>query len=157
MKAWCQIPSSGSMVRVKFRRSSGFGKWVFIVLGSESSVKSGDVSRCQTSSEVQPFWTRIWAALIFGFLVATLLVPVQEDEPEMSTYLPQQHLSSYSISSTWWLFVLAEDAQKSTVVRWPVVGHLTSQVETKPCPTVATRKLAVIRSRVPPPVASYLT
>jgi hypothetical protein len=34
------IPSSGVMVRVKFRRSAGSGKWVTIVEGRSSSVKS---------------------------------------------------------------------------------------------------------------------
>jgi hypothetical protein len=33
-------PSSGSMVRVKFKISSGFANVVFMVLGRESSVKS---------------------------------------------------------------------------------------------------------------------
>jgi hypothetical protein len=34
------LPSSGSMVSLKFKRSSGFGKKVFMVFGNESSVKS---------------------------------------------------------------------------------------------------------------------
>ena len=34
------IPSSGVIVRVKFRRSAGSGKWVTIVEGRSSSVKS---------------------------------------------------------------------------------------------------------------------
>lgn len=39
MGMW-SIPSSGSMVRVKFRMSSGLGKEILMVLGRESSVKS---------------------------------------------------------------------------------------------------------------------
>lgn len=35
------IPSSGSIVSVKFSVSSGFGKVSFIVLGRESSERSG--------------------------------------------------------------------------------------------------------------------
>ena len=34
------IPSSGSIVKVKFRMSSGFGKYVFMVEPSDSSDKS---------------------------------------------------------------------------------------------------------------------
>ena len=40
-------PSSGSMVRVKFRRSSGLGKAIFMVFGRESSVMSGHVRKVQ--------------------------------------------------------------------------------------------------------------
>ena len=40
-----KIPSSGSMVRVKLRRSSGFGKTIFIVFGRESSVMSRKMSQ----------------------------------------------------------------------------------------------------------------
>ena len=36
------IPSSGSIVRVKFRISSGLAKVVFMVVGRERSVKSVD-------------------------------------------------------------------------------------------------------------------
>lgn len=36
------MPSSGVMVRVKFRRSAGSGKLVIIVEGRSSSVKSYD-------------------------------------------------------------------------------------------------------------------
>lgn len=39
-------PSSGSMVRVKLSRSSGLGKKTFMVLGSESSVRSMNISKC---------------------------------------------------------------------------------------------------------------
>lgn len=35
------IPSSGVIVKLKLRRSAGSGKWVFIVDGRSSSVKSG--------------------------------------------------------------------------------------------------------------------
>jgi hypothetical protein len=35
------VPSSGEMVRVKLRRSAGSGKWVIIVEGRSSSVRSG--------------------------------------------------------------------------------------------------------------------
>jgi hypothetical protein len=34
------VPSSGVMVRVKLRRSAGSGKWVTMVEGRSSSVKS---------------------------------------------------------------------------------------------------------------------
>lgn len=34
------MPSSGSIVKVKFRMSSGFSKWVFMVLPRESSERS---------------------------------------------------------------------------------------------------------------------
>jgi hypothetical protein len=36
------MPSSGSIVSVKLRISSGFGKVVFIVLPSDSSLRSGE-------------------------------------------------------------------------------------------------------------------
>lgn len=38
------VPSSGVIVRLKFRTSVGSGKWVVMVLGSSSSVKS---AQCQ--------------------------------------------------------------------------------------------------------------
>jgi hypothetical protein len=46
-----KIPSSGSMVRVKFRRSSGFGKAIFMVFGRESSVMSGEVRKVQEQKQ----------------------------------------------------------------------------------------------------------
>jgi len=70
------IPSSGVMVSVKLRRSAGSGKWVCMVDGRSSSVKSGICMRlsfCQPRMESErdpPFWTRIWAALVFGFFLA---------------------------------------------------------------------------------------
>ena len=45
------IPSSGVMVSVKLRRSAGSGKWVFMVDGRSSSVKSG---MCMRLSFCQP-------------------------------------------------------------------------------------------------------
>jgi len=50
------MPSSGVMMNWKLRRSAGSGKCVFIVDDSSNSVKS--------------FWTRIWAADVFGFFLA---------------------------------------------------------------------------------------
>ena len=60
------------MVRVKLSRSSGLGKKTFMVLGSESSVKSMNISNVRggEGEAREPFWTRIWAALILGFFVA---------------------------------------------------------------------------------------
>ena len=43
-----EIPSSGVMVSVKLRTSVGSGKWVFIVSGSSSSVRSG---RAESASQ----------------------------------------------------------------------------------------------------------
>lgn len=72
------VPSSGVMVSVKLRRSAGSWKWVCMVDGRSSSVKSGicicmHLSPCQLGMESEcdpPFWTRIWAALVFGFFLA---------------------------------------------------------------------------------------
>jgi len=48
------IPSSGVTVSVKLRRSVGSGKWVRMVDGRSSSVKSGKMdtlSLCQTEAK----------------------------------------------------------------------------------------------------------
>ena len=69
------LPSSGVMVKVKLRRSVGSGKFVFIVDGRSSSVKSTGNQRLGSSTvhetyRYAPFCTRIWAALVFGFFLA---------------------------------------------------------------------------------------
>lgn len=67
-------PSSGVMVKVKLRRSAGSGKFVFIVDGRSSSVKSAsyDISFLCWVHRLRciPFCTRIWAALVLGFFFA---------------------------------------------------------------------------------------
>jgi hypothetical protein len=45
------MPSSGVIVRVKLRRSAGSGKWVAIVEGRSSSVKSYGQHAISESSE----------------------------------------------------------------------------------------------------------
>ena len=75
------IPSSGSMVRVKLRISSGLGKLVRIVEPSDSSLRSaGSVSlfrkrsnpqvEAQLASDCVPRCTRNCAAVTFFFFVA---------------------------------------------------------------------------------------
>ncbi len=75
------IPSSGSIVSMKWRMLSASGKLVRMVLPRESSDRSNPVSatffKFHTHSEdsgargigdgASPFWTRSWAAVTFFF------------------------------------------------------------------------------------------
>jgi len=62
------LPSSGSMVSVKFKRSSGFGNTIFIVLGRDSSVKSGSVSDTANPWPGETFLDADLGGADFGFL-----------------------------------------------------------------------------------------
>ena len=70
-------PSSGVIVSVKFRRSAGSEKCVFIVDGRSNSVRSGIINQTHVNEENNgfmkfslPFCTRICAALVLGFFFA---------------------------------------------------------------------------------------
>lgn len=68
------MPSSGSMVSVKLRMSSGLGKCVFIVVPRESSSRSeypGQYARKRRGvlDRTIPFCARSWAGVTFFFLL----------------------------------------------------------------------------------------
>lgn len=118
------IPSSGTMVKVKLRRSAGSGKVVFIVDGKSSSVRS--VFPGQYKRLLGPHIVIIKYAYLsaLGSVLHWSLV---------ASWLPRPHSSSYSISSFYGSLVYtAEGTTKfstcldhvvlSPWVKWSVVA-----------------------------------